>query len=71
MTLTGKGFLIWKIRNVEGGRSEAIAEKASRAGLTHVLIKIADGDRRFGDASQNRAVVNALRNHRIQVWGWH
>ena len=71
MTLTGKGFLIWKIRNVEGGRAEAIAEKASRAGLTHVLIKIADGDRRFGDASQNRAVVNALRNHRIQVWGWH
>ncbi|MFQ5409661.1 MAG: nuclear transport factor 2 family protein [Anaerolineales bacterium] len=71
MSLTGKGFFTWKLRNVERGNAEAIAEKAARAGLTHLIIKIADGNQRFGEATQNRAVVNALRNRRIQVWGWH
>lgn len=71
MTLTGKGFFIWKLKNAEGGDAEAIADKAVRADLTHVLIKIADGREAFGDPNSKRAVVNALRNRRIQIWGWH
>jgi len=71
MALTGKGFFIWQIKNCEGGDAEAIAEKAVRSGLTHVLVKIADTRYPFGNPAQNQAVVNALHNRRIQVWGWH
>ena len=39
----GKGFYIWKIPSCEGGDPVKIAYTAHRAGLTHVLIKIANG----------------------------
>ena len=40
MALTGKGFMIWKIKDCEGGNADAIADVARRAGLSHVLIKV-------------------------------
>jgi hypothetical protein len=43
MALQGKGFMIWKIPSCEGGSASQIASQAKLAGLTHVLIKIADG----------------------------
>ena len=43
MTLRGKGYYIWKIPNCENGDPAAIANVAAQAGLSHVLIKIADG----------------------------
>ena len=75
MTLTGKGFFIWQIRNCEGGDPQAIAAKAQAANLTHVLLKIADTTFAFGFDRSNRditaPVADALRNRGIQVWGWH
>jgi len=43
MSLVGKGFYIWKISRCEGGDVQAIATVAAQAGLTHILVKIADG----------------------------
>ncbi len=43
MNVSGKGFFIWKIKDCEGGNPQAITRAAQQAGLTHVLIKIADG----------------------------
>ena len=43
MTLTGKGFFIWKIKNCESGNATSIASVAQAASLSHALIKIADG----------------------------
>ena len=43
MALQGKGFFIWKIKNCEGGDAALIAKKAKKAGLSHVLIKVANG----------------------------
>ena len=43
MDLTGKGCFIWKIQNCEGGDPDAIAKVAREAGMTHILLKIADG----------------------------
>lgn len=75
MTLNGKGFYTWQLKNCEGGNAEAIATKARAASLTHVLIKIADTAFAFGfdrnNRDQNPAVVTALKNRGIQVWGWH
>jgi hypothetical protein len=76
MTLHGKGFFIWKVRDCEGGNPGAIAAAAAQAGLTHVLIKIANGNYANNIDPQSKAdliapVAQALRGQGIQVWGWH
>lgn len=76
MTLMGKGFYIWKVRDCEGGDVNKIASAAVQAGLTHVLIKIANGtvdynvDPTIG-ADYAASLAAALRTHGIQPWGWH
>ena len=76
MTLKGKGFFIWKIKNCEGGNANKIALEAKAAGLSHVLIKIANGIYSY-NYDWNRKidlilpVAQALRSMGIQVWGWH
>ncbi len=76
MAVEGKGFFIWKIPSCESGKAEAISSLAQEAGLTHVLIKIADGVR-FMNYDYARSldlippVARALKAAGIQVWGWH
>ena len=74
--LIGKGFFIWKIPNCENGDPEAIAYSAHQAGLSHVLIKIANGIYDFNFDPINKKdligpVATALKKYGIQVWGWH
>lgn len=75
MTLQGKGFFIWKIQECENGNPAAILAAAQAAGLSHVLVKIADGIRAFGVSTSGEddtaPVVRALRGAGIAVWGWH
>jgi hypothetical protein len=76
MALQGKGFMIWKIPSCEGGSASQIASQAKSAGLTHVLIKIADGITAYNVNRDTRIdlvppVVHALKAQGIQVWGWH
>ncbi len=75
MALTGKGMMIWRIPNCEGGNAAAIANTAKAAGFSHVLIKIANDTRPYNvDASGKdlvAPVVDALRAKGLQVWGWH
>lgn len=69
MVLEGKGVFIWKVHRCEGGNPAAIARRASEAGLSHVLIKIADGPRAY-NVDLAAPVVEALKASGIQVWGW-
>ena len=76
MTLRGKGFFIWKIPNCENGDPVAIANVATQAGLSHVLIKIADGVGSYNvDLTTGvdlvPPVIQELRARSIEVWGWH
>jgi len=76
MTLRGKGFFIWKVASCEGGDAQAIAATAYEAGLSHVLIKIADNTRPYNYDMERqidvaRPVVEALHAKGIQAWGWH
>lgn len=76
MALQGKGFMIWKIPSCEGGSPTQIASEAKKAGLTHVLIKIADGITAYNVNRETKIdlvppVVQALKSQGIQVWGWH
>ncbi len=83
--LQGKGMYLWRIHRVEGGNPAAIAEAAHQAGLSHVLIKIADGRGTYntykvedgremynyqGGEDHVPALVAALRAKGIQPWGW-
>jgi hypothetical protein len=77
MSLYGKGFWIWQIPRCENGIPSAIAARAVEAGLSHVLIKIADGSKWVYNYDYDTnvdlvpPVVYALREAGIQVWGWH
>src|SRR3970282_643832 len=83
--LQGKGMYLWRIHRAEGGDPNAIADAAQKAGLTHVLIKVAAGARTYntykvkdGREMYNYqsgedhvpALVAALRAKGIQPWGW-
>lgn len=74
MALTGKGVFIWKIRECENGDLQAIANTAAKAGLSHVLIKIADGTYSYNvDPSGIDLVpslVQKLNALGIEAWGW-
>ncbi len=76
MSIEGKGFFIWKVRDCEGGDPSKIAAAAKASGFTHVLLKIADGQYAYNtDRKANidllPPVVDALRTAGITVWGWH
>lgn len=76
MVPKGKGFYIWKIPNCENGDPESISLAAHKAGLTHVLIKIANGiyDYNYDTATKEDLigpVADALHKRNINVWGWH
>ncbi|MFN2297864.1 MAG: nuclear transport factor 2 family protein [Anaerolineales bacterium] len=75
MALMGKGFYIWQIPHCDGGDPAAIASRAAAAGLSHLLIKIADAGNAFNIDKNGRdlvpPVVAALRARGIQAWGWH
>lgn len=76
MELQGKGMMIWIVSRCENGNPEAIAKTAQAAGLTHVLIKIANGTRSFNIDSNTgfdlvAPVVQALKARGIAAWGWH
>ena len=76
MALTGKGMMIWKLPRCEDGSPEKIAQAAQKAGLTHVIIKIANGMLAYNvDRDNNHdllpPVIEALKAKGIQVWGWH
>lgn len=76
MVLEGKGFFTWKIPNCEHGDANQIAARAKEAGLTHLIVKIADGamiyNGTWGDPKDyTTPVVSALRANGIKVWGWH
>jgi len=75
MTLEGKGFFIWRIKDCEGGDVQAIADQAVEAKFTHVLIKVADNVQSYNiDVKTGKdlvgPLVKALRKREIQVWGW-
>jgi hypothetical protein len=76
MSIEGKGFFTWKIPVCENGDVEAIASQAKTAGLTHVLVKVANGIYSYNmDATTGidyaLLLTHALRARQIKVWGWH
>ncbi|MCW5848713.1 MAG: hypothetical protein KIT87_01255 [Anaerolineae bacterium] len=71
--LTGKGVFILNLEQAEKGDAADIVGRAQMAGLTHVVIKVADGplpaayDRKRGDLAA--PVTTALQAAGRQVWG--
>lgn len=73
MSLTGKGFYIWKVRYCEGGNISAIVDRALEAGLSHMLIKAADGGYLYNVPDGHDLLpdlVSVLKAAGIQVWLW-
>jgi len=75
MTLTGKGYFIENILHCEHGDSQAIANQAQKAGLSHVIIKVANRAK-SSNVDSSKGVDYVLRTTRklkavgIQTWGW-
>ncbi len=75
MTLTGKGYYIWIVKQCENGDPDRIAALARDANLSHVLVKIADGAFPYNIDLDNgydyaRPAIKKLQEQNIQVWGW-
>lgn len=74
MTLHGKGWYIWQVARCENGSPTAIATRAEAAGVSHVLLKVAERTFSFGLDKNGQdliaPVADALRGRGIQVWGW-
>ena len=73
--LRGKGFFITNISQCQGGDLQAIAERARLAGLSHVIVKIAEGitPANLSTDSQNNPIKTLRSNlaqYGIQLWGW-
>lgn len=75
MALRGKGFFIWKVQYCENGNSAAIVNLAQQANLSHVLIKVADGNYSYNVTASGTDLVppvaQALHAAGVQVLGWH
>jgi hypothetical protein len=75
MTLQGKGFFTFNLLECEGGEPASILAEAQAAGLSHLIVKIADGvnasDIDASGVDFTTPVVLALRAAGIAVWGWH
>jgi hypothetical protein len=74
MTLQGKGFFTYNLLDCEGGQADSILAEARLAGLSHVIIRIADGANALGmddsGADLTAPVVRALRLNGFAAWGW-
>jgi len=74
MTLQGKGFFINDLFACEAGNPAAIQAGARLAGLSHVVVRIADGAKAVGFDTNGvdalAPVVQALQAAGIAVWGW-
>jgi murein DD-endopeptidase MepM/ murein hydrolase activator NlpD len=81
--IRGKGMYVWNadrvLRHSRVDSAQEAASLAQRAGIEHVLIKIADGEKPFpipgnqGHAQREAITVDliqALRDLGIEVWGW-
>jgi hypothetical protein len=71
MTLSGKGYYIWRISQCEYANSVGIAASAAIANLSHVMIKVANGPYIYWENDPYLlAVVSALKSINVEVWGW-
>jgi len=74
MTLLGKGFFIDDLSACEGGSPAGLCSSARLAGLSHVVLRIADGLHPVGiDAGGTDVlapVARALQAAGIAAWGW-
>lgn len=71
MIPTGKGFWVWKVPRL--GEVQQIADSLALAGVSHVLIKIADGqyDSNVVDGVDlARSLAEALQKNKVSAWGW-
>jgi hypothetical protein len=75
MTLEGKGFFIDVLSECEEGNPASILAATQAAGLSHVVVKIADQGEPVGVDDSGiditAPIVRTLRSFGLAVWGWH
>jgi len=75
VALQGKGFFTNVLSECEDGDPAAITAAAKSAGLSHVVVKIAEESLAIGVDSQGidimPQIAQSLQSAGIEVWGWH
>lgn len=76
--LAGRCMYIWKLKSVLAAEMgiKSLVQKAKKAKLSGVWIKLADGGTPYANVcgemeSQFQEVVQRLNDKGIDVWGWH
>src|SRR3954469_4486863 len=65
----GKGMWVWQLARTEHGDVDALARRASAAGVGTIIFKAADGTKRWPQFSP--ALVAALHAHGLRACGYH
>lgn len=65
----GQGMWIWRLSQTEGGDENAIVLRARAVGLTHVVVKIADGTNLY-NGDRLRGFYAALRAAAVKPYSW-
>lgn len=75
MVLQGKGFFTNNLSECEGGDPTTLAAAAKAAGLSHVVLKIAEESRAISLVLHGidlmPQIVQSFQIAGIAVWGWH
>src|SRR3954463_273640 len=65
----GKGMWVWQLARSEGGDVDALARRASAAGVQTIIFKAADGVKRWPQFSP--ALVGALHARGLRACAYH
>ncbi len=66
--ISGKGWYLWQLQQC--GAPQQIADEAHLNGVSHLLVKVANGVAPYnGDGVKQ--LVEACQPYGIDVWGWH
>ena len=68
--LAGKGMWIWQYPKTEGGDVDAIVQRARRAGLSQLWVRVGDSLQGFYGSSFLDALVPAAHRGALAVIGW-
>lgn len=68
--ITGKGLWVWQYHATEAGNAQAIADRAVRAGLAQVWVRVADSRDGFYGADELAAIVPAAHARGLSVIAW-
>lgn len=70
MIFTGIGCFFDKIPESMDAGVQAFATNARQVGLSHIILKVVDGQTANGHGARISSLANTMKDNGLHVWGW-